>query len=547
VSKAESLKNEPVVSRSTGIRQYFNKWRLILLVFIVAYGIIVSIDLGYMAIQWDETPHLLAGLLLSKGRIQQYLPVGAFYPPTYDVMTTFYFLILGATTFASRLVAVTFGLLSIWIIFEYAYRLYGPREALVAGILLALMPGFVYMCRMTLIETMLMFFFSASLLMFFLSLRTGSKKMLVLSGAAMGLAILTKYQAVFIGLIMLVSILLLHRERIAGKLGKFLLVAIVASAIFLPWIFFLASQNYADEMLGNWFYAAQVGNEERQLYSTRFPVPIFYLIEITYPYLHVHPVSLAVYLFALAGIGLFLWRRKKEDIFTLLWFLIIYLVFTIIPNRNWRYVSPALPALAVFASVFIFSAWDRIKQVAKLPNLSLRRRNAAEFTAIIFVVLVLAAAAFSSWDSYLWAKAYHVSVPVEEASRYVAEQAGSNSTVAILCATSMFNIDMVKFGMIKHGFDDITLWQYPALPVDVYKPNFNLTELIETAEHRNITYFMLDEYGNLPYYDSELTYHKVYEGMYNSGRFVHETTFGVPKNEIFIISFTSNATLTING
>jgi len=536
-----------LVSLSTGILRYFNKWRLTLLAFIVAYGIIVSIDLGYMAIQWDETPHLLGGLLLSRGQLQEYVPVGAFYPPMYDILTTFYFWILGATTFASRLVAVTFGLLSIWIVFEYAYRLYGAREAIVASILLALMPGFVYMNRMTLIETMLMFFFSASLLLFFLWMRTGSRKMLLLSGAAMGLAILTKYQAVFIGLIMLVSILLLHRERISSKLGKLLLVAIIASAVFLPWVFFLASQNYADEMLGNWFYAVQVGNEERQLYSTRFPVPIFYLIEITYPYPHVHPISLPIYLFALAGIGLFLWRRKTEDKITLLWFLIIYLVFTIIPNRNWRYVTPAFPALAVFASVFIFSIWDKIKKIVGKPNLSFRRKNTAELTAVVFIFLVLSATAYSSWDAYLWAKAYHVQVPVEEASRYVAEQVGSNATVAILCATSMFNIDMVKFGMMKHGFDQINLWQYPALPVDVYKPNFNVTELIETAERQNITYLMLDEYGNLPYYNSELTFHKAYENMYNSGRFVYETLFGEPKNRIFIISFISNSTVAANG
>jgi predicted membrane-bound mannosyltransferase len=536
-----------LVSLSTNIRQYFNKWRLTLLAFILAYGIIVSIDLGYMAIQWDETPHLLGGLLLSKGQLQEYVPVGAFYPPMYDIVTTFYFWILGATTFASRLVAVTFGLLSIWVVFEYAYRLNGAREAIVASILLALMPGFVYMCRMTLIETMLMFFFSASLLLFFLWMRTNSKKMLLLSGVTLGLAILTKYQAVFIGLIMLVSILFLHKERLSGKLGKLLLVAIVASAVFLPWVFFLASENYAGEMLGNWFYAVQVGNEERQLYSTRFPVPIFYLIEITYPYLHVHPISLPIYLFALAGIGLFLWRRKTEDKFTLLWFLIIYLVFTLIPNRNWRYVTPAFPALAIFASVFIFSVWDRIKRIVATPNLKFRRKNTAELTAVIFIFLVLSATAYSSWDAYLWAKAYHVRVPVEEASRYVAEQAGSNGTVAILCATSMFNIDMVKFGMIKHGFDEIKLLQYPTLPVDVYKPNFNLTELIETAEHQNITYLMLDEYGNLPYYNSELTYHDVYGSLYYSGRFTFETMFGEPKNRIFIISFTSNSTVAVNG
>ena len=66
-------------------------------------------------------------------------------------------------------------------------------------------------------------------------------------------------------------------------------------------------------MLGKWSYVLQMGNEERLAYSTRFPSPIFYLIEMTQPYPHIHPIYFPIYFIALLGLALWLWRRHEED------------------------------------------------------------------------------------------------------------------------------------------------------------------------------------------------------------------------------------------
>ena len=99
--------------------------------------------IDYAPVRWDETPHLYGGLLLSRGQFDDFLGENAFYPPLFDVTTSIFFNIFGTSLLSARLVAVTFGLLSLWIVFEYANKLYGPRNALISAVLLAAMPGFV--------------------------------------------------------------------------------------------------------------------------------------------------------------------------------------------------------------------------------------------------------------------------------------------------------------------------------------------------------------------------------------------------------------------
>ena len=129
------------------------------MVFAVVYAFFLLLDLSFMAIQWDEITHLNGGLLLLRGRYQEYFAFNAFYPPMFDMITTGFFSIGGVSVFAGRLVSVTFTLLSLWIVFEIANRMYGPKTALLSRVLLGLMPGFVWLSRVAMIETMLMFFF----------------------------------------------------------------------------------------------------------------------------------------------------------------------------------------------------------------------------------------------------------------------------------------------------------------------------------------------------------------------------------------------------
>jgi len=522
------------------IASRFNRWRLVFLAFLIVYAALLLLYLDYAPIRWDETPHLYGGLLLSRGQFEEYLQESSFYPPLFDVTTALYFKIIGLSVFSARLVAVTFGLLSIWIVFEYAYKLYGPRNALISSVLLASMPGFVTLCRMALIETMLIFFFSISLLLFFSWMRTNNDKILILSGITLGLGFLVKYQMVISGIIILVSLFYFCKQRLAIKLSKFLLILIVAGAVIAPWVF-LTYQQYASEMLGKWLYVAGMGNEERLAYSTRFPTPIFYLIEMTQPYPHRHPICFPVYVLALLGLGLWLWRRQEGDKFSLITFSAVYVVFTAITSKDWRYVIPVFPILAVSASEFILFLWDKAKDRLKAPHISFRQKNLTKVAASVLVLLVSASVIYSSWEAYVWVEFDQVNIPIDEASQYVVERVTSDEKIVVLCGGNYFSADMVEFYLLVSDPNQEQPTQYPELPVDAYKPSFNFTWLIENSETRNVKYLLLFEHGNITFYESDLKAHDVLDAMLDTNRFVVEKEFGSFPRHIYVLRFLSNS------
>jgi len=467
--------------------------------FLLVYTALLLLYLDYAPIRWDETPHLYGGLLLNNGQFDEYLQQSSFYPPLFDAVTAFFFRTLGLSVFSARLVALTFGILSVWTVFEYAYRFYSPRNALISSVLLASMPGFIILCRMALIETMLLFCFSISLFLFLSWMRTDNDKMLLLSGVTLGLGFLVKYQALVGGIIMLVSVLFMGRQHIVNRLGKFLFIAIIVAAVVLPW-FVVTYQQYASGMLEKWLYVLRMGNEERLAYSTRFPTPIFYLIEMTQPYSHIHPIYFPIYFLALLGLGLWLWRRRGEDKFSLITFSAVYVVFTVITSKDWRYITLVFPILAVSASEFILFLWDKAKDRLRAPHISFREKNVTKVAAAALVLLVSVSVIYSSWEAYVWVEFDHVNIPIGEASQYVAEQTTLNETIVVLCGGNYFSADMVEFYLLISNPNREQPMQYPELPVDAYMPIFNVTWLIESSEALNVKYLLLYEQGNITFF-----------------------------------------------
>jgi len=516
---------------------HFGRWRLAFLLFILAYAAILMLYLDYAPIRWDETPHLYGGLLLSRGQIQDYAQQYLFYPPLFDITTALNYIVFGAGVFASRLVALTFGILTVWVIFEYASRLYGPKTGLLSSLLLASMPGFIILSRMALIETMLMFFFSAALFLFYLWTQTKKTTLLLLSGVALGLGFIAKYQVLVAGLVMLLSLVFLVRERVQVKVGKFLLLAVVVVAIIAPW-FLLVYQQSIEETLGDWFYAVQVGNEERTAYSRRFPLPLFYLIEVTYPYEHIHPISLPLYTLSLLGLAVMLWRRKREDIYSLTWFITVYVFFTLIPNKEWRYVTPAFPILAVSAAIFILLAWNKMKQTLEAAKTnSSSKRYLQKFAAAVFVLLLAISFVYSWSNAYSWAEFDHVYIPTREASQYVVDNSSPNQSTVVLFTDNYFSTDMVKFYLSLLDPNEREIWPYPERAADAYKPELNETFLISRCEAANVKFLLLYEHGDITYFDSEWKSYYVFDRLINSGRFVFDRLFGEYPRRVIVLQF----------
>ncbi len=567
--------NLPLASLKNGLK---DKWRLAFLAFAVAYGLFLVFGvsgmsgLSNMSIQWDEVTHLNGGALLLRGDFQTYFSFNAFYPPMYDLVTMTFFSVGGVSVFTGRFVSVAFSLFSVYTVFEFGYRIYGARTALLASILLAVMPGYLWLSRMAMIETMLVFFFTVSALFFFLWLHENKTKFLIFSGVALGLGIITKYQMIIVAAIMLTALFLLGRGFLKKKLRRFPLLILTLVAVVVPWIV-VSYQLYAGGMLNQWLYALNIGNPGKSLYSTglqRFPpwfdglpnwvqTPIFYLLEMNVPYSDVHPVSLLLYGVGLAGLGWLAWRRKPADKYLLIWFFVVYIFFTAIPNKQWRYVVPLFPVLALSGAALLASALGKAQKTWTAPKLSVSRKRLVQVAAVALVVFTFVGVYASLGDAYYWVAKDQIQIPIDAATSYVAQRIKPDESILVLCSQNLFSQDMVRFYLYANGKNNKVV-QFPTEPVDTYTPPaFNESgtqlELVDLCRQNNVKYVFMYEYGGeAPYFNSNESLMTVYYMLNQTGTFanlpilaqaddgsyyvVSGVYFGKSPWQIYIVDFT---------
>lgn len=497
------------------------KYYLALLAFIVVFVAASTYMLGYMSLQWDEMPHLFGATLLSRGDTWSYMTTYAYYPPIFDLVTTGYFWVFGVSEIAGRMVAVTFAALGIWLLFEFAKRAYGQRHALVAAVLLGTMPGFFWLSRVTMLETMLIFFFTLVMFAFYTWLsKPESNRALVLSGLALAVGVLAKYQIIVAALAMLLSILFLSRKHLKGNLLKFVVIGLVVFAVVMPW--FVAIYHYNGMTKFETIqYVMTEGGQDRPAYSNRFqPTPFYYLVEMTWPFndITVHPIALPIFILGLAGLGLFAYRRKKQDIFFLTWFLVIYVFFTLISNRQWRYVTPLFPILAVSAASFIMFIYGKVERWQP-KNVGIKPGTIKKLASVFTIAIVVGAIAYSGYNAYEMTVRDQINIPIKEATAYLAANLGANESAVLVCSYNLLSQDMFRFYLPANiSWDHI--WQYPALPVDSFTPNFDIKEFVQLCQERHVKYIILYDYGvHEKFFNSTLDYTQVRSMIYNTSKF----------------------------
>ncbi|MCL2642763.1 MAG: glycosyltransferase family 39 protein [Candidatus Bathyarchaeota archaeon] len=540
----ESFRDKLQLLFSTGgtrLRMFLlDRWRLLFLVFASVYSVILMFALTGYPLLWDEVSHLSSGSLLYLGRYGEFLG-NAFYPPLFDTLTFISFKILGVSLFTARLPSVFFAFFALWAVFEFARYLYGSKVGILSAIMLGIMPGFFWLSGHAMLETILIFFVTVSLFCFYRWLNTRQDKLLALSGLALGLGFLAKYQILVVGVIMLLSIVLLARKQVKAVFKKFKIVITAAVLVVVPWVI-LAFQVYKTGFLGQWFYVLQIGNPGRSVYSSRFPLPIFYFIEMVWPHNNFHPISLFCYIIGLAGLAWMVWRRRHEDKFILLWFAVIFVFFTLISNKDWRYVVPLFPTLAISASVAVLGLGGALKRMWKKP-ISVSKKHLAKVASGVLVVVVASAMIYSVYDTYNYNSTAIPPIDIQGATNYALNNIEDGKSIMVLLPCNLFNRDMVQFYLWAGGDRGIEIFQYPEVAVDAYVPNFNFTEFTELCSQHNVQYIIAFEYGGVevPYYNTTLTFLQVYEQLYVSDNFSYvteELCFGTTPWWVFVMEFT---------
>lgn len=214
------------------------------------------------------------------------------------------------------------------------------------------------------------FFVTLSLLIFLFSYKTRKRSFIFLSMAAVGLGIM--YKSFVPGLIPIFIIstfvLLSKDKKTFFNLKTLLISALIIIAIISPW---LIARSVSDNS-----FVPKLLNFD---YWQRLTVPVdghsgsfwFYLTQMGdgfYPWIYFLPLGLI-----LVFMG-YVKNKYKECLFLLLWFFTIFLLFSIATTKNYWYILPVFPAMAIIVSLFWTALLDRVLEL--------------RFGKILFVVLV---------------------------------------------------------------------------------------------------------------------------------------------------------------
>ena len=171
--------------------------------------------------------------------------------------------------------------------------------------------------------------------------------------------------------------------------------------------------------------------------------------------------------------------------------------------------------------------------------------RAKKFAASLFIFLAASAIAYSSYNAYQMTARDEVSIPIQEATNYLAAHLNQNQSAVIVCASNLLYQDMFWFYM-PANMSESQIWQYPELPVDAYMPNFNITEFVNLCQQQNVKYIILYDYGtNTPLYNTTLTYGDIEQMIYNTGRFgvaTDQPFFGQMPHRLFLVRFNQTRT-----
>lgn len=266
-------------------------------------------------------------------------------PVLYYWMVILSYLAFGVTEFAARFPSAIFGILGAIGVYFLAKRLYSPLCGLFSGLILATCAEYLIVSRACVTDIALTVFILYCLLFFINGWTTGKWVYYFLSAEMAALAVLTKGPiGLFIpGMTIFLYILLSNQWKELKKVPIFwsILVFIVVS---FPWYFGISLVHGAD------FWGEFIGFRN----VTRFiepehrigDTPLFYF-----------PVAFGGFfpwcVFLLFAVWYMIKDRvgsitfKREKLFLLVWFLTVFVFFSISRTKLVTYILPLFPVMAI--------------------------------------------------------------------------------------------------------------------------------------------------------------------------------------------------------
>ena len=302
---------------------------------------------------WDESIHYLGAIGYYEALTQaggpawgKILHLSNFYPPLQELLTGCVFLITGPSPDIAAFMDVFYISAILALLWLLGRRLFGEATGILAGFLFMAAAGVVVQSKYFMLDIPLVFWVCLGFYAFIRSEGFMQRRWVILYGATFGLALLTKWSAIFfLALPPLVTGLtaIFRRARGVSQLWLNLAIAYVLAALLAaPW--YMVHLIKLIHNTSGYFYTRGALENDPLLSS---PASwCYYLLGLF------QQLSWPAALLVLSGLVFFVFRRRYLVLW-LVWVGSPYLILTLIRNKDYRYTLPLLPLLCLAGTGWI--------------------------------------------------------------------------------------------------------------------------------------------------------------------------------------------------
>lgn len=239
----------------------------------------------------------------------------------------------GVSDLAARLLAVTIGVITVYIVYKLGSLMYGENTGILAALTLAIMPYHVVVSRQVLLDGPMVLCSTLTLYLLARYALTKNPIWLHAAGIGMGLTFLAKET----GIILLGSVyafFALSSEvyvRIRDLILSFLLMVLMILPF--PLSLWLAGGSNVGRQYLIW-----------QLFRRPNHTPDFYLATVP------SEIGILVIVIAIAGLWLLRYERTWREKLLIWWIIVPIIFFQIWPTKGYQYLLAIAPPFAVLAS-----------------------------------------------------------------------------------------------------------------------------------------------------------------------------------------------------
>ncbi len=320
---------------------------LFLIIIIVTASLPRLWDLGHIGFNGDEAVYSgQSATLAGNEEFAKYFSIYRAHPLFLQFIISIFFANFGVSDIIARLAPAMFGILTVVFVYFIGKELYDKKVALVAAIVLAIIPYHIIVSRQVLLDVPLSFF--STLTLFFIvryvKQNTGSH-WLYLIGASSGLSFLSKEVGIFVLIASIICIIL------TKKFG-FKKLAIIGSSFLLAtspfWIPILTITEAQQTAFSYWQW--QTSRDQNQ--PTTFYLSIIFRDALGYALTGLFVLSL-IYLWKVGKI------KNPQIIVLLTWIGTTLLLFQLLPIKGFHFAQSVVPPFVLLGLSLLDGIWTK--------------------------------------------------------------------------------------------------------------------------------------------------------------------------------------------